>query len=189
VKSALEIAMERAKELGKASPEEIRKNNEKEYAPVGHRTALAYIDGKYSLRDVEIALDKHKENREIVIRAMLKLLIESLDLENYKRVLEGIQLLASNREHIEETSKEIEMLCEEYENGKQRIFEEVKGGIERQEIEKLEKTDISGSAIGVEAEESDGWRKISNELHSNFGKGLFKLKGELRREIWGFWKI
>jgi hypothetical protein len=74
IKSAWEIAMERAEKLGKLSPEELKRQREKEYAVIGQALAEKYLGG-LDLRQLEVDLDKYEgEKREWVKKmAMVKL--------------------------------------------------------------------------------------------------------------------
>ena len=182
LKSAYEKAMERAERLGKLSPEEMKETKRVEFEPVGRALAERYlVHGHSGLLREEI--DKYSgEEREIVLRASLSRLAEAIELEDHeitRRAVGGLLDLTGD-ERIREINERITALIADYDQAKEKRYEEEKAEVERGVREVMHQLRISGSAVGeVNLEAGQAWRKALEELHSRFDMGMEGLRGEL----------
>ena len=147
IKSAWEIAMEKAEKLGKPSAEELRKQKEEKYALIGQVLADKYLGG-LDLWQLEVELDKYSgEERALLRESVASKLAQAIDLGSYVglgRIMEGISYLKQGEE-VGEIYEEIEQLFQEYEQAEQKEKEEM----EKSAREILHQLRISGSAIGA----------------------------------------
>ena len=178
IKSAWEIALEKADKLGELSPEERAKQREDRCRPIGKSLAEKYL-GQHDTRYLETELNKHdSEDKELISQAALQALIEGIDLRHHSildKISQGIVSLAKTETAVETVGK-IKELFQEY-----RETEKV----ERQEIERagreiLHGLRISGAAISqINLQAKPEWREKMGQLARPFEERLAKLKQEL----------
>jgi inosine/xanthosine triphosphate pyrophosphatase family protein len=186
MKSALERALERAEQLGKLSPEEMRKKREEEYITIGEGLAKRYLEHGYVGIFTEQINNYSSEGKSIVTKSALSTLVQSVGLEDSdltKRALQGIPGLRSSKQ-IENTCQEIEDILGEYYQAKQQQQEKEKATIEKSVREALHRRRISGSAVGeINAQTSEAWKEIVDELQSQFDGRLDELKKSLAEAL------
>jgi len=82
LKSAWEIAQEKANRLGKLSAEEMEQQERQGYRQIGQGLAQKWLDSSQQL-DMTAELNKHEEKeREIIKQALIEHLVEAV---KYKR--------------------------------------------------------------------------------------------------------
>jgi hypothetical protein len=178
IKSAWEIAQEKADKLGELSSEERAKQREGRCRLAGKSLAEKYL-GQHDARYLEAELNKHdSEDRELIGQAALQALIERIDLRYgllLDRINEGILSLIKTKTAVETIGK-IKELFHEYRETER---------VEKQEIEKagreiLHQLRISGTAISqINAQAREDWQKKLVELERPFEERLDRLKQEL----------
>ena len=182
IKSALEIAMEKAAEIPELTREELREQKQGEDGVRGRAIANRYLERTLRERDLEIELGKYQgEEREIVRKAFLLALCQSIglkDMEKTRRVLEGIQSLEANG-RLEEIGKEIENIFGAFQQERQQRYLT----LEQLEKDKLGQLWIWGSAAKPNLEENKDWRKESGEIQFKYDLRINKLKEELSHYI------
>jgi len=89
LKSAWEIAQEKANKLGKLSAEELQRQREEECRQIGQGIAQRYLDNPESL-SLDIELNKHpEEGRGLIRKAVASHLIQALDLSSWSGISRG----------------------------------------------------------------------------------------------------
>ncbi|MBT9149222.1 MAG: hypothetical protein AAGB97_05025 [Dehalococcoidia bacterium] len=184
MKSALERALERAEGLGTLSPEEMRKRKEGEHILIGEGLAKRYLEHGFSGVLPEGISKYNGEEKSVVARAALSVLLQSIGLEDNdlsEKAIRGILDLKGD-ERIESTCQEIEGVLYEYHQAKQRCHQEKRAAIEKSVRESLHRRRISGSAVGeINTGTGEEWKRIVSELQSRFDGRLSKLKTSLFR--------
>lgn len=178
MKSALDIALERASKLGRMSDEERREAREKELAEVGEALSARYLKG-LPIRDVELELAKYKEDRQKVIRYMLDGLWDRLDLGNPQeidKILPAIEHFLGNSSATER----VQSLATEYQNEIEKTLEENRNSLEDAKREELKRKGISGSAVIPMIESSLEWLQLREGVNSRYRKRLEELKPFLK---------
>ena len=178
LKSALDIALERASKLGKMSDEEMRETREKELAGVGEALVARYVKG-LPIRDIELELAKYKEDRQKIIPYLLDGLWDRLDLENTQE----IDKLLSAIEHFTGNSsatERVQSLAIEYRNEVEKTLGKNKNSLEDAKRKELKRKGISGSAVIPIVESSPEWLQIREGLNSRYRKRLEELKSFLK---------
>ena len=178
IKSAWEIAMEKAEKLEKLPPEELRKQKEEKYASIGQVLVDKYLGG-LDLWQFGVELDKYSGEEKYLLRKMaVSILAQSIELGNHEildRIMEGISYLKQGID-IKEVSQEIEQLFQEYEQVEQK---------EKEEMEKsargiLHQLRISGSAIGAVNPKAIGeWQQELDKLAQPYRERLEPLRQRL----------
>ena len=179
LKSAWEIAQERANKLGKLSAEERAQQEMQEYRQSGQALAQKWLDGSQQL-DIATELSKHEgEERDIVKRAALEHLIGAVELttaqgrNSVKKIIEGIIRLEPE---LQPGTEEMGKLVQEYEGAEQEIREE----LESDYRETLHRLRISGTAVAtINIEANPNWQLARQELVESFTPRLNDLKQAL----------
>ena len=178
IKSAWEIAHEKADKLGDLSPEERRKEREDRCRLIGISLAEKYLS-QHDLCLLEDEPNKHSaQDKELIRQAVIHRLIEVIEIGYGMKLDEiGRGILKLTRSEIPgQTLGKIKELFQEYVEAENK---------ERQEVEKagreiLHQLRISGTAISqinIRAKE-EWWGKLS-ELANPFEERLNRLKQEL----------
>lgn len=179
LKSAWEIAQERANRLGELSAEEREQQERQEYRQIGQALAQKWLDSSRKL-DMITELNKHQEKaKEIIKRAVIERLVETIELtttqgiNDVKRVIEAISSLEPESQP---KAEEIGQLIEEYEGAEQKIKQELEGNYR----ETLHRLRISGTAVdAINIETDHKWQLARQELIEDFIPRLNDLKQAL----------
>jgi hypothetical protein len=185
VKSAWEIAMERAERLGRLSPEELRKQEENEHRPIGEGLADRYLSG-LPPRDVEAQLGRYTgAAAEFVRQGLLARLTEAFqwqELQRTRRALQGIrEFFPSAR--MNDIASRLEQLLGEYELektqsaaiGQQQLATEAEGI--------LRERGLGGSALRPNLEATATWHHARMQSEAAYEERLAVLTEELRRSL------
>ena len=191
IKSALEIAMEKAEKLGKATDEERLKWK---YVPEGEKLAARYIKQDCNL---VAELGKYEENvTRYVKEGAVDILVRNINLprndlarRNNKRVMDGLKTVKSDKVGVENIYTKLRRIFEYYmETGEQQrkqAYEALKTDFEArmQQAVQQQLGPVPGIKIDVEREPQfqEELRKIQAQLDSQYIKLLDEYKQELRR--------
>jgi hypothetical protein len=178
LKSAFDIAMERAQRLGGLSSEEKKRLKEGELAEVGDALGKRYLNG-LPIRDVELELGKYKEDRQILISYLLSSLVDKINLidpGDVEKILEAIRHFSKRPKVIEGIRDIINEYQIAVEQARQEIQSEL-GAVRRKE---LARKGISGSAVEPAIEASLDWLETSQQLLSEYQKRLEGTKSSLQ---------
>jgi hypothetical protein len=176
IKSAWEIAEERANRLGKFSAEEQRQQKEQECRQIAAGIAQRYLD---SSQDITAMLDKYSGEEERLIRlALFDLLIEAIAFDSQSRAekaANGIVVLEPKSQPL--IGRAIDLLMEYWQAGT-RITKEV----ETRGKELLHQLRISGTAINeINIAASPQWQQNWQKLKAPLEHQLDALKQELHK--------
>ena len=148
IKSAWELAMEKAERLGKLSPEELKRQKEEKYSSIGYVLADKYLGG-LGLWQLQVELDKYgTEEKELVKQALTARLVQSIELGSNERllcVIQGILAMDSVNSVTSNVEEKIEQLFNEYEREKEEEIRQM----EKSTVEVLRQLGIFGNAIGA----------------------------------------
>ena len=181
LKSAWEIAQEKANRLGKLSAEEKEQQERQRYRQIGQALARKWLD---SSRRPNIAqeLDRYEEReRGVIKQALIEHLAEVIEFTNTqgidstKKVIEALSGLVPE---LQPKAEEISELVQEYEGAEQKIRQE----LESDYRETLHKLRISGTAIdAINIEVDPKWQPAHHGLVESFTPRLNDLKRALIR--------
>jgi len=179
LKSAWEIAQERAKRLGGLSAEEKEEQERQRYRQIGQALAQKWLDSSQRL-DVTAELSKHEEKeREIIRQAIIEQLVEPIGfadaqtIDNMKLV---IQAISSLKPELQPRAEEMGQLMQEYEATEQKIRQELEGSY-RATLHQLR---ISGTAVdAINIESNPQWQAARQGLAESLAPRLNALKQAL----------
>ena len=182
IKSALEIAMEKAANMPGLSSEELNEQREREYKPRGIAIANKYLETPLKNSDLEVELHRYQgKEGEIVRKAFLSTLCQSIgfeDPEKGRRAIDGIQKLET-AVPLHEMKEEVEKISEEFHQQRQQRYRV----LEESEREKLQGLGISGSAVKPNLEDKENWQQEVKELQSVYDSRISKLREKLLNYI------
>jgi hypothetical protein len=154
LKSAWEIAQERANRLGKLSAEEKEQQERQGYRQIGQVLAQKWLDSPQQL-DIAAELSRHEEKeRDLIKQAIIENLVEAIEftptrgMNSVKRVIEAISSL---RPELQPPTEEIGQLVQEYEGAEQKIRQELESNY-RQTLHQLRISGTAVDAINIEAD-------------------------------------
>ncbi len=182
IKSAWEIALEKAEKLGRLSPEEAKKRLEEEFYPRGKALAERYLKGMLQ-RDLDRELNRfaNEKEKDMVKRGFFTTLVAEISLEEAEksgRALEGI-LLASSGSSLVKIKENIAALLNKYHEAKDSLYRSSQRTITGKAEEQLKQQGIAGSSIQVNMLATREWQEAQEKLHNQYGDELTTLKKSL----------
>jgi len=179
LKSAWEIAQEKANRLGKLSAEEKEQQERQRYRQTGQALAQKWLHSSQQL-DMTAELNKHEEKeRDIIKQAVIEHLIEAIEfttaqgMNSVKRVIKAIGSLWPE---LQPKAEEIGQLVQEYEGAEQKIRQELESNYR----ETLHQLRISGTAIdAINIEADHQWQLARQGLVEALTPRLNDLKQAL----------
>jgi hypothetical protein len=190
LKSAFDIAMDRAKKLGGASPEEVRK---RDLVPQGERLAAGYLKGECNLT---VELGKYDdEARGYVAEGAIGILMRNIDLPRSdaikginRRVMDGIKGLKVDKGGAENVYSKMRNLFKHYEQEgeqqKREAYETFKREFQARLEQQARQQGIPLPAnIDVERQPQfqEQWRRALFQLDEQY----YRLLEEYKRELEG----
>ena len=175
IKSAFEIALEKAQKLGALSDEEKHRLKDEELAAAGKALAQRYLNG-LPLSEIGADLARRGEvDRKVVGSHLLSYLLDRIDIQTSPKDDRGpsaIQLLTGDSE----VTQGIRDLLQEYERALERARQENLSALQATKRSELEREGISGSAVEPAIENSPDWVRIRQNLNSYYEERLEQIK-------------
>ena len=179
LKSAWEVAQERASRLGKLSADEKEQQERQRYRQAGQALAQKWMDSSQRL-DLTAELSRHEETgREIIKQAIIEQLMEAMGfastqaINNVKRTIEAISSL---KPELQPKAEEVGQLVQEYELAEQKMRQELESGYR----ETLHQLRISGTAVdAINIEDHAQWQLARQGLVESLAPRLNALKQAL----------
>ncbi len=179
IKSTLEIALEKAEKLGKASKEELEweKYKEKALMYVGKFLKGELPNFKEEVSKFVAGLPSKFQRKALktIVEALLKNLVLPRDdyhLKEMEEILNALKNLLSQVPQLDKLFEETKKLLKEYHLQKEAIY---------QELEKRFAASLSALERAV-SEEMGAQVKLSPEAHPQFQEEWRKIKGHLDEE-------
>jgi hypothetical protein len=189
IKSAIEIAMEKAERLGRATDEERLKWK---YVPEGERLAARYIKQDCNL---VVELSQYEENiKKYVIQWVADVLTRNINLPKSnlvkrinKRVMDGLKIVKSDKASVENVYSKIRRIFEHYvgqgEQQRKQAYESLKAEFEAKMKQAIQQQLGSFVGIRIDVERQpqfqEEWRKLLIQLDSQYVRLLDEYKQEL----------
>jgi hypothetical protein len=178
IKSAWEIAQEKASKLGGLSLEEREEQRQEKCNLIGAGLADKYLSN-HDIGTIKDELDKHvADDKKLIVLSAIRRLSREIDLQypaGLYEILQGI-LTLKDSEAVKKTLDEIKTLFQEYATAEDKERKE----IEQSATEKLHQMRISGSAIGpFNLRAREEWRERLEQTAGPFNDRLNSLKQEL----------
>ncbi len=190
IRSAREIALEKADKLGKATKEELERAK---YIPEGEKLANNYLRNETNLA-AELAKFPDDAQKYLVSGAQ-DVLVRNLELpksdfvkKRNKMVLTGLKVLKKDKANLENVFSKIRRVFEHYEGQgdqqRRQAYEMFKQEFEARARQAMQQQGmVPGGRIDVERHPlfQDEWRKNVRQLDTQY----LKLLDEYRQEILG----
>jgi hypothetical protein len=179
LKSAWEVAQERANRLGMLSAQEKEQQKSQRYRQVGQALAQKWLDSSQQL-DVAAELNKHEEKeRELIEQAVIEHLADAIEFRGAQTIykVKGIiEAISSLKPELQSKAEEVGQLVQEYELAEQKIKQELESHY-RQTLHRLR---ISGTAVeAINIEDDPQWQLARQELVESLAPRLNALKQAL----------
>jgi hypothetical protein len=187
IKSALELALEKAEQYGKASPEEMAAEQYKEQ---GQQLAVEYLKGGGDLpADLKKLPPQARPGAKLAIREVflrnIGLPRESSLESRQDQALEGLIQVADNPQNMARLQTDLEQLLQQYlqirNNAMQQLKGRFAGGVEQMqramEAQYRQKVNLDAEHLPQFQEE---WRRFMGQLNDQFEPMLEGLKDRMR---------
>jgi len=179
LKSAWEIAQEKANRLGKLSAEEKEQQERQRHRQIGQALAQKWLDGSRR-QNITEELDRYEEReREIIKQAAIEHLAEAIEFtttEGINSVKRAIEAISSLGPELQPKAEEISQLVQEYEEAEQKMRQELESNYR----ETLHRFRISGTAVdAINIEADHKWQLARQGLVESFTPRLNDLKQAL----------
>ena len=187
IKSALELALEKAEQYGKASREEMA---ESQYRDQGRQLAVRYLKGE---ADLEADLNGLPAEVQPAARAAVKeVLLRNIGLpkngeadERMARALAGLLLVAGNQKAMSRLMAEMEQLLQNFLQVRNNAYQQLKarfgagiGNMQRAlEAQLRQKVRLEVEQLPQFQEE---WRRFQSQLQDQFEPMLDQLKTQMQ---------
>lgn len=190
VKSALDIAKEKAEKLGEITEEE---RLTWKYLPEGEKLAARYLKENITFSAELNAYDE--KARKYVVNGAAEILVRNISLprnevakKTNKKAMEGIKALKTDKVVVENAFSRIRRVFEHYVQQGEQQKREAYEGLKMDFAAKIEQAlrQQGGSAAGMridverQPQFQEEWRKLLARLESQYVKLLDEYKQELR---------
>ncbi len=186
IKSALELALEKAERYGKASKEEMAAA---QYQEQGCQLAVQFLKGE---GDLEADLKKlAPEARDAARTAIKEVFLRNLGLprngeadERLDRALAGLLLVAGNRNNMARLQAELQQLLQQFMQFRQNALQQLKARFS-QNLGQMQRAveARTGQKVRLEAEHipqfQEEWRRFHGQLVDQFEPMLEQLKAKM----------
>ena len=189
IKSAAEIAMEKAEKLGEATDEE---RLGWKYVPEGRKLAAKYVKQGGNL---VLELSKCEDSvKKYIMRGAAEVLIGNISLpnndiarKNNKRAMDGLKVVKSDKAGVENVYSKIRRIFDHYagegEQQKRQAYQSLKADFEAKVRQALQQQfgSFMGTKMDVERQPQfqEEWRKVQAQLDSQY----LALLGEYKQEL------
>lgn len=195
IKSTLEIALEKAEKIGKASKEELELLRIKEEA---QRLSAKFLRNElpnFEEKLTELLKDKTSQQKKAIYQGIVDVFLKNIVLPKYeyqlddaKKALEGLKKIFTKVPEISKLCQQLEALLKEYHMHKEAIYNELLRRFNAG-VSALEKalSDQLGAEVKVNVEEhpqfKEEWNKIKEKLDEEYGKQLEYFKNLFRKIV------
>jgi hypothetical protein len=175
IKSALELALEKAERYGKASKEDLLKE---QYSEKGRALAVNYLKEE---GDLEEELKQVPPEAQTAIRQAVKeVLLRNITLprdetvdSRQTRALEGLLIAASNKKGMGLLKKEIEQIWQQFLLARNGAYQQLKASFSQQLTTYARALEAqTGQRVRLEVEHlpqfQEEWRKFEGQLMTQF---------------------
>lgn len=189
IKSAYEIAMEKIKDIGDATPEERLKWK---FTPKGEELAGKYMKDQANL---QAELDKYKdEERKYVAQGVTSILARIIDLpknnaieKNNRKAMEGIKSIKKDKAGVENVFSKIRYIFNHYteqgEDQKKQVYEQVKMQFTAKLQQAIQQQTGVNGRVNIDVERhpqfQEEWRKALAQMDAQYLEHLNEYRQAL----------
>jgi len=192
IKSALEIALEKAEKIGRATKEELQVQAWREK---GQRLAARFLSPD---KEVDLSAEISRlspEERPHVLQGLIDIFLRNLvlprdefSLKEFRKALSGLEAVFAAFPEVKHLTGEIDRLLTQYLQHRESLYQQLKQQFETQ-VAGVEEalSQQMGVKVKVEAEMhpqfQEEWRKLRDQLDPQYQRQLDYLKDIFRRAL------
>jgi hypothetical protein len=190
MKSAWQIAMEKADKLGKASPDEL---NSGKYVPEGNRIASLFLQDNSLDLAAELGRQANQESIKFIKKGIEEILLRNitlphneLDQQRTNRSMDGLMSVKENKKGLESIYKLIGNLVNQYQTALQQTYGEFKKKAEMT-VQQAQRGGMRQQQRGqmpleqqLQLQLQEEWRQIHSELDAQYEKALDEHRQKIR---------
>jgi len=192
IKSTMDLVMERAARMGKASPEEMQ---QEEAGKQGMKLAAEFLDG--SVDNLMISLTELPAEQQVAARrGMVEVLLRNIFLprddtarERTKKAAEGIVVLGGGAGDLSSICAEMQHILGQYNQHRDQLKQQVEEQIRMQYEQVMAQQDggMQGDAMNLErslqTKFQEEWVRMETELSNQYNQALEQHKSVLRERL------
>lgn len=171
VKSAMEIAMEKAQNMG--SPSQTDKEDYREYTKAAEILASSLLENKTHPEKAKEAFDRYPdEAKNQVLKVFYEKFASGINYHNAPSIIEVLKHISSDQK-IHQACEDLNSIHAEIRQQVDAKLAEAKDGNNREAIQKLAREGIKGSAIyQVRPREKDIREAVLKQFEEEFNRQL-----------------
>ncbi len=191
IKSTMELVLERAAKMGKASNEEIAQDTAKKE---GMQLMAAYLDGKEG-SPAKLLAD-HDPNRQSTIRlGMVEALLRNIFLprdelaqQRTEQATRGILDLAGGAGDIVSICQEMQHIIGQYRQHREQLYQQLEEQM-RMQYEQIMAQQMGGQTEGLNIDPTmqpkfkEEWARVETELDNQYNQALNQHRNQLKQRL------
>jgi len=189
MKSAWQIAMEKADRLGKVSPEEL---NSIKYVPEGNKMASQFLQDEKIDLAAELAKSASGEAAKYVKKGIDEILIRNItlphngeDTRKTNRAMAGLRIIKDNKKQLDAIFGLINTLVNQYQAALQQTYSEFKKKAEvaiQQASRSMrpQRGDQMSLEQKLQLQLQEEWREVHSSLDTQYEKALDDHRQKIR---------
>ncbi len=183
MKSALEIALEKAKKLNTDGKNTLDEIEQKKYVRAAATLGNSFLQGKVKQEGVKESILRYPERyRKAAITSFIKQITGEMNFENTPKILQAISYLIEDDTRIN-ACKEAEKLFYQYMAQLKENFSRLQENTTKLLRKKLEREGIRGSAIAdFNIRNSKEWKETSAQLQKEYGAIIENFRSAVLKE-------
>lgn len=190
IKSTMELVMERAARMGRASDEEVQ---QEEIQRSGMKLAADFLDGK--IDSLMTTLAEQPEAQQMSIRSgMVETLLRNIFLhrdepgkERTEKATQGIREISGNAGEVGSICAEMQNILGQYNQHREQLHQQLEEQIRMQYEQMLAQQAQQGGGVNLEqaleAKINEELGKMEAELTDQYNQALEQYKGAIRERL------
>jgi len=191
IKSTMELVLERAARMGKASSDELEREEARRR---GMRLAAAFLDGKGEDPEEMLAREDAALQREIR-QGMAEALLRNVFLPRdehararVERAAQGVVQLAGGAGDVSSICREMLHITGQYDQHRDQLRRQLEEQV-RMQLEQVVAQQLGGQASAMEVDAAietkirEEWARVEGELEEQYGQALEQHRNLLRQRL------
>lgn len=183
MKSALEIALEKAKKLNTDGKNALDEIEQKKYVRAAATLGNSFLQGKVKQEEVKESILRYPEkHHKAAIASFIKQITGEMNFENTPEILQAISHIIEDDAGLD-ACKEAEKLFYQYMAQLKERFSRLQENTTKLQRKKLEREGIRGSAIAdFNIRNTIEWKETSAQLQKEYGAIIENFRSAVLKE-------
>jgi hypothetical protein len=183
MKSALEIALEKAKKLNTDGKNALDEIEQKKYVRAAATLGNSFLQGKVKQEEVKESILRYPEkHHKAAIASCIKQITGEMNFENTPEILQAISHIIEDDASLD-ACKEAEKLFYQYMAQLKERFSRLQENTTKLQRKKLEREGIRGSAIAdFNIRNTKEWKETSAQLQKEYGAIIENFRSAVLKE-------